>query len=292
MFIYIAALVKNSQDTLEKNIDFILDYNEKYRNNDRIKLLILENDSIDDTKKILDKYSNNNLIQIFSQNGLEKNILNRIERITYCRNFIFEKIRDINTEESDILYIPADFDIDLFNRQTVEEFYNVLNFLINNKEIDAMFPNCSPYYYDIHALRKVGWNSNDGWKNYEKLSKYVPIGKFFLKYYFIYRKQIKINKNDEVINVESAFGGIGVYKLKKDQLSLLKYSSDQKFEKCEHIDFNSNFRSGIYTSWVISSPTEHIEYKMLNLQKKLLFIFRSIILDFKNLFLYLFSRKS
>ena len=54
MFIYIAALVKNSQDTLEKNIDFILDYNEKYRNKDRIKLLILENDSIDDTKKILD----------------------------------------------------------------------------------------------------------------------------------------------------------------------------------------------------------------------------------------------
>ncbi|OUX37947.1 MAG: hypothetical protein CBE33_02095 [Candidatus Pelagibacter sp. TMED273] len=291
MFIYIAALVKNCQDTLKQNIDFIIDYNKTYRSKHQIKLLILENDSIDDTKKILNEYSNNNLIQIFSQNGLEDKIFNRIERITYCRNFMFEKIIDISSEDSDILYIPADFDIDLFSGQTVEEFHNVIDFVINNKEIDAIFPNCSPYYYDIHALRKAGWNLNDAWKNYEKLSKYIPIGKFFLKYYFIYRKQIKIIKGEDIIKVESAFGGIGVYWIKKGQLGLFKYNSDQKFEKCEHIDFNSNFRSGIYTSWIINSPTEHIEYKMLNLQKKLLFILRSIMLDFKNLFLYLFSKK-
>ena len=56
MVIYIAALVKNCQNTLEKNIEFIIDYNKKFGNTHQIKLYILENDSIDDTKKILDQY--------------------------------------------------------------------------------------------------------------------------------------------------------------------------------------------------------------------------------------------
>ena len=77
------------------------------------------------------------------------------------------------------IYIPADFDIDLFSNQTIEEFNNVVNFVKNNDEVNAIFPNCIPYYYDIHALRRNGWNSKDSWKIYNKLSKYFPIGKFF-----------------------------------------------------------------------------------------------------------------
>ncbi len=292
MVIYIAALVKNCQNTLKKNIEFIVDYNKKFGNTHQIKLYILENDSIDDTKKILDQYSKNNSIQIFSPTGLEKKILNRIERITYCRNFILEKIGETNDIEDDFLYIPADFDIDLFSNQTIEEFNNVVNFVKNNDEVNAIFPNCIPYYYDIHALRRNGWNSKDSWKIYNKLSKYFPIGKFFLKYYLIYRKQIKIEKDAGLIKVESAFGGIGVYQLKKNQLYSFRYKSDENFEKCEHIDFNQNFKCGIYASWLIDSPTEHIEYKTLNLQRKLQLILRTIYMDFKNLLLYLFFKKS
>ena len=204
MVIYIAALVKNCQNTLKKNIEFIIDYNKNLAT--RIKLnYILENDSIDDTKKILDQYSKNNSIQIFSPTGLEKKILNRIERITYCRNFILEKIGETNDIEDDFLYIPADFDIDLFSNQTIEEFNNVVNFVKNNDEVNAIFPNCIPYYYDIHALRRNGWNSKDSWKIYNKLSKYFPIGKFFLKYYLIYRKQIKIEKMQALSRLRAHF---------------------------------------------------------------------------------------
>ena len=42
----------------------------------------------------------------------------------------------------------------------------------------------------------------------------------------------------------SAFGGIGVYQLKKNQLYSFRYKSDENFEKCEHIDFNQTLNVG------------------------------------------------
>ena len=64
----------------------------------------------------------------------------------------------------------------------------------------------------------------------------------------------------------------------------IKYKSDEFFEKCEHINFNSYFNCAIYTPWEVESPKEHLEYKNLNFLNKLRYIFASFIGDVKNIF--------
>ena len=286
MNIVIAGLAKNCQNNFKKNIEYLNDFKEFYKESIEITILILENDSKDNTKKIIKKLTNKDYITDYCLDGLDKKITNRIERITYCRNFLFEKLRSFEPKEIEYLYISIDFDLDLFSETPKEEFFQILNKLRNQKDMTALFPNNIPYYYDIHALRKDKWNTIDSWKKYNQITKYIPVGKFFLKYFLIYKKQIKINTNEEFINVDSAFGGIGIYKMTKSEHSKITYESDELFEKCEHINFNSYFNCAIYTSWKVKSPKEHLEYKNLKLLNKLRYIFASFISDVKNIISY------
>tara|TARA_B100000965_G_scaffold350111_1_gene323775 strand:- start:519 stop:1391 length:873 start_codon:yes stop_codon:yes gene_type:complete len=287
MNIVIAGLAKNCEDNFKKNIEYLIDFKEFYKETIEISILILENDSKDNTKEIIKKSSNKEYITDYCLDGLDTKLTNRIERITYCRNFLLEKLTSFQSQEAECLYISIDFDLDLFSKTPKEKFFQILNKLRNQKDLTAVFPNNVPYYYDVHALRKDKWNSIDSWKKYNQISKYIPVGKFFLKYFLIYKKQIKINTNREFINVDSAFGGIGIYKMTKSEFSNIKYESDKLFEKCEHINFNSYFNCAIYTSWKVESPKEHLEYKNLNSLNKLRYILSSFIGDVKNIFLYL-----
>jgi len=286
MNIVIAGLAKNCENNFKKNIEYLIDFKEFYKESIEISILILENDSEDNTKKIIKKFADKNYITNYCLDGLDKKLTNRIERITYCRNFLLEKLTSFQPKKVEhCLYVSIDFDLDLFSKTPKEEFFKILNKLINQKDLTALFPNNVPYYYDVHALRKDKWNTTDSWKKYNQISKYMPVGKFFLKYFLIYKKQIKINTNQEFINVDSAFGGIGIYKIRKIE-PYIKYKSDEFFEKCEHINFNSYFNCAIYTPWEVESPKEHLEYKNLNFLNKLRYIFASFIGDVKNIFLY------
>jgi len=286
MNIVIAGLAKNCHDNYKKNIEFLIDFKEAYKESLEISILVIENDSKDDTKKIIKKFSENKFIHDYCLDGLDKKLTNRIERITFCRNYLLEKLTNLYSDTENYIYISADFDIDLFSKTPKETFFQILNKINNQNEVTAIFPNTTPYYYDIHALRKRGWNTVDSWKRYNQISKYVPIGKFFLRYVYIYRKQRKIKTKKTFIDVDSAFGGIGIYKLNKLNLSNIKYESDKSFDKCEHIYFNSHFVCAIYASWNIKSPKEHLEFKSLNFLNKIGYILISLIRDFKNLFLY------
>jgi hypothetical protein len=286
MNIIIAGLAKNCEDNLKKNIKYLIDFKEIYRENVKLSILVLENDSKDNTKKIIEIFENENLISSYCLDGLDQKITNRIERITYCRNYLLEMVRNFHLDAGDYIYISADFDVDLFSKTVKDKFFKILTQFNNQNQYTAIFPNNVPYYYDIHALRKNGWNTLDSWKKYNQISKYVPIGKFFLKYFYIFKKQIKISSDEEFMKVDSAFGGMGIYNISDLNFSNIIYRSDDKFEKCEHIDFNSNFICGIQTSWNIESPNEHLEFRNLNFLSKVKYIFNSLFRDLKSFFLY------
>ena len=62
------------------------------------------------------------------------------------------------------------------------------------------------------------------------------VGKFFLKYMLIYRKQKKLSSfNEKSIKVDSAFGGIGIYKTNKNNIDSFLYSNDFYNDECEHV---------------------------------------------------------
>ena len=282
MNIVFAGLARNCQNSIKKNINFI----DKFRNqypNINIYLYILESDSVDGTKEYLSevktKYS-----RIYSVDNLDARFDFRTERIAFCRNYLLEKINN-EIDSNDFIYIPLDLDIEIFKYTNSENFFDLLN-ILENSEAEVIFPFSYPYYYDIHALRSKGWNIKNPWHAVYSINKYLIIGKFFTRYYFVYRKQKKYNEHLAEVQVDSAFGGIGVYKVNKAKFKELKYSIDLKYgnTSCEHIAFNNSFKKKIICpSWKTPSPGEHIEYKLLDFNKKIKYIYKSLISDFKNI---------
>ena len=273
--------VKNCDSNLEKNLNFLINL-KKDRRIDLVDIFILEGDSTDNSKIILEKYKRNSEINLFIKNNLEKKISNRVERIVYCRNLLLKEIK--NKETSYDFYIPLDLDVELFSKISTNEFIEILTRIQKNDDIDALFPFSVPFYYDLAALRSVGWVEEDIWIKFNKMAKKLKIGKIFLKILLIFNKQIKKPKNKKLIQVESAFGGIGLYKLKEGISDLYKYGLTDKAVSADHIVFNSNFnKKYIDPSWTVCAPLEHIEFKTLSLFGKMKYIYKELQFELKNL---------
>ncbi len=273
--------VKNCDSNLEKNLNFLINL----KNDSRIELVdifILEGDSIDNSKIILEKYKKKSEINLLIENNLEEKLSNRVERIAYCRNLLLKEIK--NKDISYDFYIPLDLDVDLFSQITTNEFIEILTLILKNNEIDALFPFSVPFYYDLAALRADGWLEEDIWIKFNKLAKKLKVGKIFLRIFLIFNKQIKQTKNKKLIQVESAFGGIGLYKLKDGTSSLQKYGLTNKAVSADHIVFNSHFnKKYIDPNWTVKAPLEHIEFKTLSLFRKMKYVYKELQFELKNL---------
>ena len=117
MNIVIAGLAKNCENNFKKNIEYLIDFKEFYK----------ESDSEDNTKKIIKKFADKNYITNYCLDGLDKKLTNRIERITYCRNFLLEKLTSFQPKKVEhCLYVSIDFDLDLFSKTPKEEFFKIL----------------------------------------------------------------------------------------------------------------------------------------------------------------------
>ncbi len=115
------------------------------------------------------------------------------------------------------------------------------NALIDSlKEInkwDAIFAN-QPTYYDIWALRAKGWSETDCWEEFECLKSSMNEKKAAKA---ITSKQIGLSSKNQYYPVQSAFGGLGVYKaehyIKGEYLGVINGR-----EVCEHVPFNESLR--------------------------------------------------
>ena len=201
---------------LLKNIDFI---NLLIKEGVGVeKIIIVDSDSNDGTKEYCKSLKNDNILFI-EEDNVKNNFHNRIEILSHCRNIGLQNIEKTN----DVLYIPIDLDIDLFSLIKPKSFIDLVKNFQNNKDIDALFPYSEPYYYDIFALRKQGWVDNNAVLQAHKLKQKFKIGSFFFNYFLVFKKQISKNKfSEDLIRVESAFGGIGLYKINKNKIIYMR----------------------------------------------------------------------
>lgn len=281
MKIVLSGPVKNCGNNLEKNLNFLINLKKDNRI-DLVDIFILEGDSTDNSKIILEKYNKSSDINLYSENNLEEKLSNRVERIAYCRNLLLEEIK--KKEIPYDFYIPLDLDVDLFSQISTNKFIEILTRIQKDGGIDALFPFSVPFYYDLAALRSVGWLEEDIWIRFNKLAKKLKIGKIFLRIFLIFKKQIKKPKNKKLIQVESAFGGIGIYKLKAEISSIHKYGLTDKATSADHIMFNSHFKKKyIDPNWTVKAPLEHIEFKTLSLFRKIKYIYKELEFELKNL---------
>lgn len=282
--IIFCGLSKNCGSTLINNIEFINKFIKFYKDVD-IRSIIVESDSTDGSFEYLKSLQSSSNIELFIKNGLEQKISSRIERIAICRNVGLDYIKNNFSDLDNIIYIPYDNDIDLFDNISEDNFMSLIENLITNKNIKGIFPISKPFYYDIFALRAKGWVDYNAQKIVGKLKRNIKIFSFIWNYIFIFRNQLPPNKI-KILDVKSAFGGIGIYELKHLNRSDLNYvvSKNDKDFYSEHIEFNKKFNGlRIKPEWIIEAPLQHVEYKSLTFLGKMKYVLKTIKYDFQNL---------
>lgn len=203
----------------------------------QIKWFLVESNSTDDTKQVLLRLSKSDPAFRFVSITEMRQEKSRIPGMALARNTYLEELR-VNTEYSDCNYVVvADF--------------NQLNDLIDANAIDSCFSrddwdvvcaNQDGPYYDIWALRHPLWSPNDCWQELEFLKKHIKFPERAL-FAAVQSRMIKIPKNSDWIEVESAFGGLAIYK--REAMLGSEYSAfdDSGRITCEHVPFNLRMRS-------------------------------------------------
>ena len=171
-----------------------------------VDFFVVESDSIDNTEKVLFQISRNRSnFQFVSLGKLANKIPGRIDRLRYCRNHYVNFVRQNIAEDKPDFVMVVDFDIK--NRALN---LSPLTKLMSENWWDGLFANQKGPYYDIYALRKEGWVEDDCFKRYRELARQMPAKK--AKQEAVWSQMRRIPRDKELIEVESAFGGLGVYR--------------------------------------------------------------------------------
>lgn len=248
--ILITCLIRNNEkyipymikmfDSLEKNCN----YNFKY--------LIYTNNNTDKSLELLNQNKLHNM-KIIEEN-LEEDILNmgRVTRLYHIR----EKVLKLIVKESFDYLLMIDSDI-FFNSNILEKALAELkntNFeaITSNTLGGDFFPFI--FYYDDFSYRDL---NNTTIKNtiFKKIVKFV-----------------KTTFDNTIEEVNSSFGGFFLIKRRDILKKNITYLENVKENKCEHIDFNKNFKIGLvpYINPLRISGREgdHIYEKYMNIIMK------------------------
>jgi hypothetical protein len=186
------------------------------------KVYIYENDSNDNTLKILQEWENEKLIELIS----EKNVPGlRTERLAHGRNILYNKAMKNNFDY--LIVMDLDNVISDLDESGIKSCFNM------TEKWAVVSANQKDNYYDLWALRTYNdWMPFDCWHC-------VHIGKKTVEYCVSSRYK-NIPKNAKPIKVKSAFGGFAIYD--KKYLNNCSYGNGlfNGSEVCEHVNFNQD----------------------------------------------------
>ncbi len=257
--ILIAGVIRNGEKTIQSEIHSL---QKAFCDFAEIHWLIIESDSEDNTIKKLSELSNT--IENFkykSEGKLAKQMQLRTERLAFCRNIYLDEVKN-NSFYKDVEFIAvADLDgvNNLLTPDSVRSCFEKITW-------DVCTANQRGNYYDIWALRHSVWCPGDCWEQYRYLNRFAksPEESANLLYAAVYSKMIVIPMDAEWIEVESAFGGLAIYKREALLCSDGKYVglNERRFEIVEHASLHSSiiqngYKIFINPKFINTDFTEH-----------------------------------
>ena len=252
----VVGVVRNCQNTIEKDIKRLISSIPKCKS---LEFLIIESDSSDLTVFELSKLSTKiDNFKFITLGELAGKLPSRTQRLAFCRNVYIE---EIEKNYKNVSYVIIS-DLDDINKDLN---LNSITSCFNRSDWDMCSANQNGPYYDIWALRHNLWNPVDP---YKQLSFFKPFSYSLInKYVNIYSKMIKIPMNYNWIQVDSAFGGIAIYKRNCFDFGA-RYKGEDKFgnQVCEHISFHEelikkNLKLFINPKFINAALTEHSKVK-------------------------------
>jgi len=168
---------------------------------------LVESDSTDNSRTILISLQKSiPSFSFVSLGNLEVSIPNRIERLRFCRNRYVWELRNNETFQNAIYTFVVDFDI----KNSALNLKGFSVFLTQEYDWSAVFCNQKGRYYDIYALREATWSPDDCFKS--AFDNATKLGWEKARQVSIWSRMKKIKPSEDIISVDSAFGGLGIYK--------------------------------------------------------------------------------
>lgn len=261
----IAILARDCANNLRDNIERIEVLRKKFRSS---FVVVVENDSIDSTKDILNDWSlTSSHVYVLSEN-LKLDVIpndlplginpstscKRIGRMVYCRNKYLTFIKEKKLQYDYLLVV--DIDVEYFSVNGIID--GIINAPLNWGGIFAngyLQYGFIRKYRDSYAYFPYGMNKNDYSNSRYHLVKFSRE----LTFKMLFNKYVK---------VVSAFGGIAVYKRKaieKIEYVLERDLNSDEFEAlCEHIPFNSKIINRGYCNYISSNM--YVRYKKTSIK--------------------------
>lgn len=287
--IVIAALARDCERSLRVNIPVIEEFRKQLLWSN---VIVVENDSKDNTKEILHNWKSNYFgVNIISKDYGFKTIpdksdmitspmtsFQRIEKMVLYRNLYIDFVQKMNHEINILIVIDIDVKIISLDGliKAVQSIDNKTGgFFPNGLTIKKYFGFCSKIYFDTFAVYE-----------YPICDEFSYTQKSLDITFKSVNKKIKKNKCYSVI---SAFSGVGIYNY--EAIKNLKYRTvlnplNDKEAICEHIPFNEDIVKQGYKNYILKDFI--VIYGSHNLGLIIKLYFPSIIFDF----LYSFFKKN
>jgi hypothetical protein len=205
--ILVVGVIRNGEKTIQPDISILRN---AFSDFSEIHWLIIESDSQDQTiQKLVELSQSIDNFHYKSVGRLAEKMPLRTERLAFCRNIYLDEIRN-NPLYSNFEYIAvADLD-GVNNLLTLDGVRSCFE----KNTWDVCTANQLGNYYDIWALRHSIWSPGDCWEQYRYLNQFARSAEESsnLLYATVYSKMVVIPLDSEWIEVESAFGGLAIYK--------------------------------------------------------------------------------
>ena len=227
----IGSTIKNVEKDIPKFFKLITKISSMYSD---YSIILVESDSTDNTFIVAKKFLEGKKGKVIKVNTNSCN--HRTERIALCRNEIILSIKKDNKLKDFDHLILLDAD-NINSLLTPKKILNALNDA--PKDWLGIFPNQYFFYYDLWALRISEYFDYDCFQKFKQFSIHKNIKKTYNDIIFNNFFIIKKFKN-RFIQVKSAFGGMGIYKLK---LVLDSQYSGNRGKNSEHVWFHNMITS-------------------------------------------------
>ena len=228
---------------------------------DAFEVVIVENDSEDDTRRRLQEFAGARAnIRLIEADGLAQAHPKRGDRIAVARNLYMNVVREERYADYDDLVV-LDFDNVNCGPIDLDTFAAARRWLWQKPNRRGAFANSAPFYYDIWALRHPTWCPDDCWGRVRRTQAVIGLDEAVRRH--VARLQFPIAATAAPIMVDSAFGGLGIYRLKTALHGTYVGLDADGEETCDHVAFNADVKGSdgilaIYPALQNQTPREHI----------------------------------
>jgi len=234
--VVICGVARNCARSIDRDIRTLQRAASLFR---RVQVLVVESDSSDHTLKILRTLSERDArVRYISLGSLRERLPQRTARIAASRNACLDElaVNPIYAAASHMIMVDLDGMCRHLTRQALASCWAA-----GTPPWDVCGANQGDYYYDVWTIRHPIWCPGDCWREQAAL---VPLlGKTAADEVAIFSRMIHIAPTQPWIEVDSAFGGLAVYR--RSSIGTARYVGldEQGREVCDHVGLNLAMRA-------------------------------------------------